>query len=60
MAASQDIDIAGSGDYQAGDLESKEVKIDVGSSGSAIVNVSDELGAGVVGGGSVGYIGNRA
>ncbi len=57
---SQDTDVSGSGDYQAGDLESREVKFDVGSLGSAIVNVSDELDAGVIGGGSVGYIGNRA
>lgn len=57
-ADSQDVDISGSGDYQASDLESKDVTIDVGGSGSAVVNVSDELDAKVSGSGSVEYIGD--
>ena len=57
-ADSQEINIAGSGSYQAEDLESKEVNVDVGGSGSAIVNVSDELDAKVSGIGSVEYIGD--
>ena len=57
-ADSQQVAILGSGDYRAGDLESKEVKVDVGGSGSAIVNVSDELNAEVSGSGSVEYIGD--
>ena len=48
----------GSGDYQAEDLESKVVNIDVMGSGSAIVNVSEELNAEVSGIGSVEYIGD--
>jgi hypothetical protein len=48
----------GSGDYQAEDLESKEVKINVMGSGSAIVNVSEKLDAEISGIGSVEYIGD--
>ena len=55
---SQEINISGSGSYQAEDLESKEVQVDVGGSGSAVVNVSDELDAKVSGIGSVEYIGD--
>jgi len=57
-AKSQQVAILGSGDYRARDLESKEVKVDVGGSGSAVVNVSDELNAEVSGSGSVEYIGD--
>ncbi len=57
-AGRQEVEISGSGDYRAEDLESREVKIAVGGSGSAIVNVSDELDAEVSGSGSVEYIGN--
>ncbi len=57
-ANSQQVATLGSGDYRAGDLESKEVKVDVGGSGSAVVNVSDELNAEVSGSGSVEYIGD--
>jgi hypothetical protein len=59
-ADSQQLDISGSGKYQAEDLESKEARIDIGGSGSAIVNVSDELDADVSGSGSVEYIGDPA
>ncbi|MDQ3924800.1 MAG: DUF2807 domain-containing protein, partial [Actinomycetota bacterium] len=57
-ANSQQVAILGSGDYRAEDLESKEVKVDVRGSGSAIVNVSDELNAEVSGSGSVEYKGD--
>ena len=57
-AKSQQVAILGSGDYRARDLESKEVKVDVGGSGSAVVNVSGELNAEVSGSGSVEYIGD--
>ena len=59
-ADTQDIDISGSGKYRAEDLESKEAKIDVKGSGSATLNVSDELNARVSGSGSVEYIGDPA
>ena len=54
----QEINISGSGIYQAKDLQSKEVKIDVAGAGSAIVNVSEELDAEISGVGSVEYIGD--
>lgn len=57
---SQDVDISGSGKYQAGDLQSRVANIDVKGSGTAIVNVTDELDAKVSGSGSVQYIGNPA
>jgi hypothetical protein len=57
-AGKQEINISGSGDYRAEDLESKEVKIDVAGSGSALVNVSEELDAKISGVGSVEYIGD--
>lgn len=56
-AESQKVDITGSGGYRAGELESKEAKIGVGGSSSAIVNVSDALDAEVSGAGSVEYVG---
>lgn len=57
-AGSQDIEISGSSSYRAEDLESTEAKIEVGGSGSAIVNVSEDLEAEVSGSGSVEYVGN--
>ncbi len=57
-AGEQEITILGSGHYQAEDLESKVVNIDIMGSGSAIVNVSEKLIAEVSGIGSVEYIGN--
>ena len=57
-ADSQDVEISGSGDYKAEDLESIEVKIDVGGSGSALINVSEELDVEVSGSGSVEYVGD--
>ncbi len=57
-ADSQEIEVSGSGGYRAEDLKSKEAKVEVGGSGSAVVNVSDELDAEVSGSGSVEYIGD--
>ncbi len=57
-ADEQEINILGSGTYQAKDLESKVVKINVAGAGSAIVNVSEELDAEISGVGSVEYIGD--
>jgi Putative auto-transporter adhesin, head GIN domain len=57
-ADEQEINILGSGIYQAKDLQSKEVKIYVAGAGSAIVNVSEELDAEISGVGSVEYIGD--
>jgi putative autotransporter adhesin-like protein len=57
-AESQDVHISGSGNYQAGDLESKAAKIALGGSGSATVNASDELDTKVSGSGSVEYTGD--
>ena len=57
-ADSQEIDISGTGSFQAKDLESKETRISVSGSGSALVNASDELDAEVSGSGSVQYIGD--
>jgi hypothetical protein len=59
-ADQQEINILGSGTYQAEDLQSKEVKINVAGSGSAIVNVSEQLDVGISGVGSVEYIGHPA
>ena len=57
-ADSQDIDISGSGSYEALDLESKEAEIDLGGSGKASVNVLDDLDVTISGSGSVQYRGN--
>lgn len=59
-AGQQEIDITGSGIYQAEDLHSKEVEIDIIGAGSAVVNVSEDLDAGISGVGSVEYIGDPA
>jgi hypothetical protein len=53
-----DIDISGSGSYEAQDLESKEAEIDLGGSGKASVNVSDDLDVRIGGSGSVQYRGD--
>ena len=57
-ADKQEINISGSGAYQALNLKSKEVQIDVAGAGSAIVNVSEKLDAQISGVGSVEYIGD--
>jgi Putative auto-transporter adhesin, head GIN domain len=57
-ADEQEINISGTGTYQAQNLESKEVRINVAGAGSAIVNVSKELEAEISGVGSVEYIGD--
>jgi hypothetical protein len=54
----QEVSISGAGDYRAGELESKAVKIDVGGAGSAIVNASEKLDARINGVGSVEYVGD--
>jgi hypothetical protein len=46
------------GAYQAQNLKSKEVQIDVAGAGSAIVNVSEKLDAEISGVASVEYIGD--
>ena len=55
---SQDVTVLGAGSYKAGDLQSKQAKINISGAGNAIVNVSDELDAAISGAGSVEYIGN--
>ena len=57
-ADQQEINVFGSGVYQAGDLESKVVKIYIMGSGSAIVNASEELDVVISGSGSVQYRGD--
>ncbi len=57
-ADEQEINILGSGTYQAQNLRSKESTIDVAGAGSAVVNVSEELDAEISGVGSVEYIGD--
>ena len=57
-ADSQNVEILGSGDYQAGELQSKNTKIHVAGSGSGLVKVSEKLDAEVSGSGSVEYIGD--
>ena len=46
---SQNVEVSGSGEYRAEDLESKWAEVDVGGTGSAIVNASEELEARVSG-----------
>jgi len=57
-ADKQEINISGTGAYQAQNLKSKEVQIGVAGAGSAIVNVSKKLDAEISGVGSVEYIGD--
>lgn len=57
-ADEQEINVSGTGDYQAEDLVSKEVKIAVTGAGSALINVSEELDAEISGVGSVEYVGD--
>ncbi|MDP9474694.1 MAG: DUF2807 domain-containing protein [Actinomycetota bacterium] len=55
---SQQVNVSGTGGYEAEDLESKEAKVDVEGAGSAVVNASEELDAKVGGTGSVEYVGD--
>ena len=57
-ADSQQVNVSGTGAYEAEDLESKEAKVDVEGTGSAVVNASENLDAKVDGTGSVEYVGN--
>ena len=57
-ADKQEINILGTSNYRAEDLESKEVKMGIVGSGSALVNVSEQLDARISGIGSVEYIGD--
>jgi hypothetical protein len=54
----QTIMIAGVGDYEAGDLASREATVTISSSSSATVRVSDRLVVTITGNGSVYYIGD--
>lgn len=53
----QDLNISGSGDYRARDLASSSAEIHIGGSGSALVQVDDQLDIVISGSGSVSYIG---
>jgi hypothetical protein len=50
--------LAGSGSYRADGLQSKDVKIQIMGSGSAVLAASEKLDATLVGSGSVEYVGN--
>jgi hypothetical protein len=58
QADEQEVHVSGNGDYRAGNLVSKEAKINVSGAGSAIVGASEMLDAKVSGAGSVEYVGN--
>jgi hypothetical protein len=57
-ADTQDINISGSGTYQAENLQSKEAKIVANGAGEASINANDKLDVRINGSGSVEYIGN--
>ena len=57
-ADAQDVNISGSGSYQAENLQSKEAKIVANGSGEATIAASDRLDVRINGSGSVEYIGN--
>jgi hypothetical protein len=57
-ATDQDVQLSGSSSYQAGDLDSKTVKLTVSGSGKSVVKVSDRLDVKVSGSGNVEYIGS--
>jgi hypothetical protein len=54
----QNIDISSSGDYQARDMASTTADIDLTSSGSATVWVSDRLSGSLSSSGNIYYVGN--
>ncbi|UCG25177.1 MAG: DUF2807 domain-containing protein [Chloroflexota bacterium] len=60
QAANQVIDISGSGEYQAADLESETADIEVSGAGEATVWASQTLNVDISGSGSVDYYGNPA
>ena len=57
-ADTQDVNVSGSGTYQAENLQSKEAKIADNGAGEASINASDKLDVRINGSGSVEYIGN--
>lgn len=54
----QDLNISGSGRYQAEQLRSKSVKIDMSGSGMASVNASEVLDIHMSGSGTLAYTGD--
>ena len=52
------IQISGSGNYSAKDLESRECVIEISGSGDSVINVNDSLDITISGSGDVSYIGN--
>jgi hypothetical protein len=57
-ADTQDVNISGSGTYQAENLQSKEANIVANGAGEASINASDKLDVRINGSGSIEYIGN--
>ena len=60
QAARQEISFAGSSDYQASELKSKDVRITITGSGQAVVAASEKLDVNITGSGSIEYIGDPA
>ena len=58
QADEQAVEISGTSNYLAEDLQSIDVKIAVAGAGSAVVNVKEKLDAEISGVGSVEYVGN--
>jgi len=56
--AVQDVDVSGSGNYEAGEVCSASVKVSVSGSGNAIVCAIETLDASVSGSGNVNYYGS--
>lgn len=54
----QEMSIAGAGEYRAADLETREARLTVDGAGRATVRVSDTLSVRIAGAGSVEYAGN--
>lgn len=57
LVALQEIELGGSGLYEARDLESESVRASVRGSGSGVVRVRDELDVTITGSGSFLYVG---
>jgi len=58
QAEHQEISFAGSGDYQASELKSKDVKINITGSGKVVVAASEKLDVNITGSGSIEYVGD--
>jgi hypothetical protein len=54
---SQDVTVSGSGDYEAGELDSNGADVTVDGSGKAVVWVNQSLTANVSGSGNIEYFG---